>query len=61
VRALKERRDGEAVERTLDAIGAAARDGENLLPLMVEAVKALATLGEISDVLRGAWGTYDGQ
>jgi methylmalonyl-CoA mutase N-terminal domain/subunit len=33
--------------------------GDNLLPPMIESVKAMATLGEISDVLRGEWGTYD--
>jgi methylmalonyl-CoA mutase, N-terminal domain len=57
---LKARRDGDATRRALEAVGAAARDGENLLPPMVQAVKALATLGELSDVLRAEWGEYRG-
>jgi methylmalonyl-CoA mutase N-terminal domain/subunit len=60
VQALKARRDGGAAARTLERVDAAARAGENLLPPMVDAVKAYATLGEISDVLRRGWGTYDG-
>jgi methylmalonyl-CoA mutase, N-terminal domain len=55
---LRRDRDGEAVRAALEAIRAAARAGENLLPPMVTAVKALATLGEISDVLREEWGSY---
>ena len=56
--ALRERRDDEAVRRALEAIRAAARSDANLLPPMVDAVRVLATLGEISDVLRQEWGTY---
>ncbi len=58
LRRLKERRDGEAVAEALKRIEGAAKAGDNLLPAMVEAVKALATLGEISDVLRAEWGEY---
>ncbi len=53
-------RDGPAVARALDAVRAAARDGSNLLPPMIDAVKALATVGEISDALREEWGEYAG-
>jgi len=56
---LRERRNEERARELLGAIRRAARSGENLLPPMIEAVKALATLGEISDVLREEWGTYD--
>jgi methylmalonyl-CoA mutase, N-terminal domain len=55
---LRSRRDEDAVSRALDAVRAAARGTDNLLPPMVEAVKAMATLGEISDVLRREWGEY---
>jgi len=55
---LRARRDPERVRQTLEAVRAAARSGENLLPPMIEAVRALATLGEISDVLRQEWGVY---
>jgi methylmalonyl-CoA mutase N-terminal domain/subunit len=58
--ALKGRRAGAPVGEALDRIRAAARSSENLLPAMIDAVKAYVTLGEISDALRGEWGTYDG-
>jgi methylmalonyl-CoA mutase N-terminal domain/subunit len=58
VRALRETRDGAAVERALDAVEAAARGSENLLPPLREALRARATLGEVSDVLRGVFGEY---
>jgi len=54
-------RDGPAVARTLDAVRAAVREGSNLLPPMIDAVKALATVGEISDALREEWGEYGGE
>ena len=44
----------------LDRVRAAARGSENLLPPMIDAVKAGATLGEISDGLRAEWGMFDG-
>jgi methylmalonyl-CoA mutase N-terminal domain/subunit len=56
---LKSGRSPGEIEAALDQIRAAARSGENLLPPMVEAAKKRVTLGEISDVLRGEWGTYD--
>jgi methylmalonyl-CoA mutase N-terminal domain/subunit len=60
VRAVRERRDPAVVTAALDAIRDAARGDDNLLPLIVDAVKALATLGEISDVLRAEWGVHGG-
>jgi methylmalonyl-CoA mutase N-terminal domain/subunit len=42
----------------LDAVAAAARDGTNLVPPIVAAVQALATIGEISDTLRSVFGEY---
>jgi methylmalonyl-CoA mutase N-terminal domain/subunit len=61
VRALASRRAGRdqaAVRAGLDAMLAAARDGSNMLPPMLDAVRAEATLGEICDALRAEWGTY---
>jgi methylmalonyl-CoA mutase, N-terminal domain len=58
--ALRARRDGAAVEHTLAAVRSAAVSGENVLPPMIEAVRARATLGEISDALREEWGVYRG-
>jgi methylmalonyl-CoA mutase, N-terminal domain len=57
---IRRRRDGEAVARALAALRDAARGSDNLLPHMVTAVKAMATLGEISDVLRDEWGVFRG-
>ena len=58
---LRARRDAGAVEAALKEVRRAARDRSvNLLPVLVTAVKAYATLGEISDVLREEWGLYRG-
>jgi methylmalonyl-CoA mutase, N-terminal domain len=58
VRDLREARDGVAVERVLGALADAAAGTENVLPPMKEALRARATLGEVSDVLRRAFGEY---
>ena len=55
---LRENRDAEAVERTLAALREGARGSDNLMPRILDAVKASATLGEISDALRAEWGMY---
>ncbi|MGB8020504.1 MAG: methylmalonyl-CoA mutase family protein [Candidatus Nanopelagicales bacterium] len=51
-------RDADAVDKALAALAAAARGDANLVPLLIEAARAEATLGEMCDVLRGIWGTY---
>ncbi len=51
-------RDNDRVEAALAAMVAAARTDENLIPTMLEAARAEATLGEICDALRAEWGTY---
>ena len=56
--ALHQMRDSEAVSRYLDAIRDAALNGENVLPRILDAVRIHATLGEISEVLRGIFGIY---
>ena len=56
----KSARDVGEVSARLDAIGNAARGSDNLMPHIIEAVKVGVTLGEVSDQLRSAWGTYDG-
>jgi len=56
----KAARDGSEVTARLERIRGAARGTDNLMPPMIEAVRAGVTLGEISDVLREEWGTYDG-
>jgi methylmalonyl-CoA mutase N-terminal domain/subunit len=58
VRALRAGRDQAAVDRALGEVGDAARGTANLLSPMKEALRARATLGEVSDVLRGVFGEY---
>ncbi len=59
--AFRAARDDAAVEGARSEVAAAARGDANLLPPIVAAVRAGATLGEISDTLRSAWGTYAAQ
>jgi methylmalonyl-CoA mutase N-terminal domain/subunit len=58
VRAWRSTHDGPAKAEVLAKIDAAARGKDNLMPLIVTAVKEGATVGEISDVLRGVWGEH---
>ena len=58
LQALRARRDGAAVEAALGRIRDAARGTENMVPLLIEAVEAYATIGEICGVLREEWGEY---
>jgi methylmalonyl-CoA mutase, N-terminal domain len=59
VQALRARRDSAAVEASLARLKeAAAKDDENLMPLLIEASRAYATLGEMCDALRETWGTW---
>src|SRR3712207_830997 len=58
VRRTKSERDQEAVRARLDDVRAAARGTQNLLPPMREALRARATLGEVSDALRDVFGVY---
>ena len=55
---VRARRDDAAVAAGLAAVKAAAEAGENIVPACVIAVSAYATVGEISDVLRGVYGTW---
>jgi methylmalonyl-CoA mutase N-terminal domain/subunit len=59
LRAVRARRDSQAVEARLTAIKhAAARDGVNLMPLIVDASRDYVTLGEMCDALREVWGVW---
>ncbi|HUF50484.1 MAG TPA: methylmalonyl-CoA mutase family protein [Longimicrobiales bacterium] len=60
VAAVRRNRHAAAVHSALGAVRAAARDGANLMPPLIGAVRAMATLGEISDVLREEWGVFRG-
>ena len=56
---VRRRRDGPAVRHALDALGTALRNGENIMPPMLAAVKAYATLGEIVGVMQEVHGSYE--
>ena len=59
VRGLRGRRDAAQVEAALAKLkDAAAREDENLMPLLIEASRAYATLGEMCDALREVWGVW---
>ncbi len=59
VQALRARRDSAAVERSLAALKEASlREDVNLMPLIIDASREYATLGEMCDALREAWGTW---
>ena len=59
LKAVRAKRDTATVERTLAALTAAAESGTgNLLALAIDAVRARATVGEVSDALEKAWGRY---
>ncbi|WP_436928339.1 acyl-CoA mutase large subunit family protein [Halosimplex halobium] len=55
---VREERDDEAVDAALAALADAAAGEENLMPYIVDAVKAYATTGEICDTLRDEFGEY---
>jgi methylmalonyl-CoA mutase N-terminal domain/subunit len=58
LKGVRQQRDPAAVATGLAKVEAAARGTDNLMPPVLEAVKAYATLGEISDVFRRVWGQY---
>jgi methylmalonyl-CoA mutase len=59
LKAVRARRDTATVEHTLAALTAAAESGTgNLLALAIDAVRARATVGEVSDALEKVWGRY---
>jgi methylmalonyl-CoA mutase N-terminal domain/subunit len=57
---VKANRDNERVKETLQALEKAAIDGSNVMPKILDAVEAYATLGEVCDVMRGVFGEYTG-
>jgi methylmalonyl-CoA mutase N-terminal domain/subunit len=56
---LRAERDNEQVAAALAALRAAAAGTDNTMPFLLDAVRAYATLGEITDVLREVFGTYE--
>jgi methylmalonyl-CoA mutase, N-terminal domain len=58
---VKARRDPAEVARALDAMRRAATGTDNLMPPILDAVRAYATLGEMCDALRDVWGEWEEQ
>jgi methylmalonyl-CoA mutase N-terminal domain/subunit len=59
---LRKTRDNDQVQRTLDALretARSARPSDNLMPRILDAVRAYATVGEMCDALRQVWGEYE--
>jgi methylmalonyl-CoA mutase N-terminal domain/subunit len=58
VRRVRAERDPATFEAAMRRLGDEARGEANLLPAIIEAVAAYATVGEIADRLRTAWGVH---
>lgn len=58
LQALKSERDGQRTQQALDQVRKSAQEGDNLMPPIVDAVKALASVGEIADAMRDVFGEY---
>jgi methylmalonyl-CoA mutase N-terminal domain/subunit len=58
LREWRAQRDGHAVDQARTKLETAARGSENLVPLMLEAVKSRVTLGEVCDTLRSVFGVH---
>jgi methylmalonyl-CoA mutase N-terminal domain/subunit len=59
VKGVRAHRDQNACRAALDAVAAAAKGRENLVPRIITAVEARATVGEIADTLRSVFGEYE--
>ena len=56
--AVRAERNQTAAKVAIDKVEATARNGGNLMPVIVDAVRVYATLGEISDAMRKVFGEY---
>jgi methylmalonyl-CoA mutase N-terminal domain/subunit len=60
LKALRSARDNGRVQQTLEVLGHAAQSGNvNMMPAVLDCVRAYTTLGEICDKLRSVYGTYE--
>jgi methylmalonyl-CoA mutase, N-terminal domain len=59
VRAVRAGRSAAAAQAALDEVAQAARDGSNLVPRIIAAVEAQATVGEIADAMRAVFGEFE--
>jgi methylmalonyl-CoA mutase N-terminal domain/subunit len=58
VRRVKAGRDAARVERRLKQLAEACRNGDNVMPVLIDAVKDYVSLGEVADVYRQVFGLY---
>jgi methylmalonyl-CoA mutase N-terminal domain/subunit len=58
LRKLRRERNNERVSQVLAKVRQVAESEENIMPVLIEAVKAYATVGEITDILREVFGEY---
>ncbi len=58
LRRIRAERDADAVAQALEDVAKAAAGSDNLLPVMKEALRAMATVGEVCDALRGVFGQH---
>jgi methylmalonyl-CoA mutase N-terminal domain/subunit len=56
---VKATRDNDRVRSSLARLQAGTQAGENTMPLLLDAVRAYATIGEMCDALREVWGEYE--
>jgi methylmalonyl-CoA mutase N-terminal domain/subunit len=59
LRGVRQSRDPGAVREALASLELAARDGSSIVPPTIAAVRVYATVGEISETLRGVFGSYE--
>jgi methylmalonyl-CoA mutase N-terminal domain/subunit len=58
VKAVRRKRDGQRTQEALQKLEKVAREGKNTIESTMEAVKTLATTGEIGQIYRKVFGTY---
>jgi methylmalonyl-CoA mutase N-terminal domain/subunit len=58
LKTLKEKRDQNTVKEALEKLKKAAKEDDNIMPYVLDAVKHYATVGEISSALRDIFGEY---
>jgi methylmalonyl-CoA mutase N-terminal domain/subunit len=59
VQQVRQERDHALLQQRLAVLAHVAQSNQNIMPAIVDAVRAYGTIGEIADVLRGVWGTYE--
>ena len=58
VKSVREKRDSSEVAKRLEELKEAAQSDKNIIPVVIDCVESMVTIGEICDVLREIWGEY---